>query len=307
MKWRCAMWWTKGAQTKRWIKWVKFTIGFKDDEMINNPKVTDKGNLVCFSDNEPTIAWWCRSARQGWRFLTRNWRKGGISHKGYFVQSRDGNFDHIMRSEGRWEQSTQKACGHRGEPICAFARWMDIILWKNSWCQLTWSRGRLFNHNDKTRIAIDFWSIVESSDVRLYQQHLEMTLLVLTSDLTWPRAAVRKYKTDTIVAGFWPWVEYQRYRRLPSVSHGYSHTFIQQMVQEICFIEVDKCCWNSMLADWSELTNSNFDQDSKGNLRKLWIPSAQISISYFQRIFVHLALINGSTTMTIAKQNQAEH
>jgi hypothetical protein len=44
------------AQTKRWIKWTKIDIGFKDDEMINNPKVIDEGNLVGFSDNEPTIA-----------------------------------------------------------------------------------------------------------------------------------------------------------------------------------------------------------------------------------------------------------
>jgi hypothetical protein len=41
---------------KRWIKWTKIDIGFKDVEMINNPEVIDEGNLVGFSDNEPTIA-----------------------------------------------------------------------------------------------------------------------------------------------------------------------------------------------------------------------------------------------------------
>jgi hypothetical protein len=41
---------------KKWIKWMKFVIGFKDNEMINNHKVIDEGNLVGFSDNEPTIA-----------------------------------------------------------------------------------------------------------------------------------------------------------------------------------------------------------------------------------------------------------
>jgi hypothetical protein len=41
----------QGAQTKRWIKWMKIDIGFKDDEMINNPEVIDEGNLIGFSDN----------------------------------------------------------------------------------------------------------------------------------------------------------------------------------------------------------------------------------------------------------------
>jgi hypothetical protein len=42
---------------KRSMKWTKFSIGFQDDEMINNLEVIiDEGNLVGFSDNEPTLA-----------------------------------------------------------------------------------------------------------------------------------------------------------------------------------------------------------------------------------------------------------
>jgi hypothetical protein len=41
-------------------------------------------------------------------------RKAKSDIKDSFVQTRDGNFDHLTRSEGRWGQSTQKACGHRG-------------------------------------------------------------------------------------------------------------------------------------------------------------------------------------------------
>jgi hypothetical protein len=46
----------KGAQKKRWIKWMRFATGFKGDETINTHKVIHEGNLVGFSDNEPTIA-----------------------------------------------------------------------------------------------------------------------------------------------------------------------------------------------------------------------------------------------------------
>jgi phosphopantetheinyl transferase (holo-ACP synthase) len=48
--------WTKEAQTKRWIKWTKFAIGFKDIEMINDHKVIDAGQLGRFSDKEAAVA-----------------------------------------------------------------------------------------------------------------------------------------------------------------------------------------------------------------------------------------------------------
>jgi hypothetical protein len=48
--------WTKEAQTKRWIKWTKFAIGFKDVEMINDHKVIDEGQLGRFSDKEAAVA-----------------------------------------------------------------------------------------------------------------------------------------------------------------------------------------------------------------------------------------------------------
>jgi hypothetical protein len=98
-----------------------------------------------------------------------------------------------------------------------------------------------------------------SDDVQLCQQDLETTILVLMSNLTWPREAVREYQTRTIVAGFRQRVEYHRRRGLLLLSNGYSRDFIRSMVQEICFIEVDERCWNSEL-DWSggDLTISNF-------------------------------------------------
>jgi hypothetical protein len=47
--------WSKGAQTKRLIQWTKFTIGFNDDEVINDHKVIDEGHLVGCSNNKPTV------------------------------------------------------------------------------------------------------------------------------------------------------------------------------------------------------------------------------------------------------------
>jgi hypothetical protein len=33
---------------KRWINWIKFAIGFKDDEMINDHKVIHEGQFSRF-------------------------------------------------------------------------------------------------------------------------------------------------------------------------------------------------------------------------------------------------------------------
>jgi hypothetical protein len=35
---------------------MKSAIGFEDNEMTNNHKVINEGNLVGFSDNEPIVA-----------------------------------------------------------------------------------------------------------------------------------------------------------------------------------------------------------------------------------------------------------
>jgi hypothetical protein len=35
----------QGVQMKRWIKWTKFAIGFKDDETINDHKVINEEQL----------------------------------------------------------------------------------------------------------------------------------------------------------------------------------------------------------------------------------------------------------------------
>jgi hypothetical protein len=103
---RHATWWTKRGTTRRWIKWMKFIIGFKDDEWLMITKLSTRGKLVRFSDNEPTVAWRCKSAGLGWQFLIIDRKKVEICHKGHLVQSRDGNFDHIMMSEDRWEWPT---------------------------------------------------------------------------------------------------------------------------------------------------------------------------------------------------------
>jgi hypothetical protein len=110
------------------------------------------------------------------------------------------------------------------------------------------------HHNDETRISIHFWSIMASDDDHLCQQQLEMTLPVPTSNLTWPRAEAKKYEIGTFVAGLWPRVELQRYKGLPLLSNGYSRVHIRSMVQEICFIEIDKHCWNSVLdrLEWTD-------------------------------------------------------
>jgi hypothetical protein len=83
-------------------------------------------------------------------------------------------------------------------------------------------------------------------------------ILVSMSNLTWLQAAVRKYEFGIIVAGFRPRVDQQEYRGLPLLSNGYSCALIRSMVQEICFIEVDKCCWNSVLDSLEDLTISIF-------------------------------------------------
>jgi hypothetical protein len=138
--------------------------------------------------------------------------------------------------------------------MCIHAGINDISWKKNFWCQQTRPRGRLYNHNYKTRIVVQFWSILASGDVWLCQQHLEMTLPALTSNLTWPQATVRKYKTSTIVVGFWPRVEWHRCRGLPLLANGYSWDLIWSRVQEICFFKVDECLWNSE-RNWLEGTD----------------------------------------------------
>jgi hypothetical protein len=101
-----------------------------------------------------------------------------------------------------------------------------------------------------------------------------MTLLVLTSNIFWLWAAVRKYEISTIVVGFGPIVEYKRCRGLPLLSNGYWHVLIRSTVQEICFIKVDEMllefCMGQIRGNW---LFQNFDEESKWNLRKLWIPN----------------------------------
>jgi hypothetical protein len=160
--------------------------------------------------------------RQGWRFLIRNWRDGEVRHKGYFAQSRNGNFNHITRSEDRWERSTQRAHGHRRR-INMCTHMVDRRhLMEEEPLMPTWQdlAADFFNHNDKTRVVVHFWSVTESGKVWLCREHLEMTLPILTSNQTWPRAAVRKYKINTIAAGSWPRVEHQRYRGISLLSNG---------------------------------------------------------------------------------------
>jgi hypothetical protein len=43
----------RSSTTKRWIKRTTFTIGFDDDETINDHKVINGGQLVGFSNNDP--------------------------------------------------------------------------------------------------------------------------------------------------------------------------------------------------------------------------------------------------------------
>jgi hypothetical protein len=85
--------------------------------------------------------------------IDQNSWKGEISHKGYFIQSRNGNLIHITRPEDRWEQSTWKECGYRRRTRCALARWINVTLQKkDNWCQMTRSRGWLLDHEDKSRM-----------------------------------------------------------------------------------------------------------------------------------------------------------
>jgi hypothetical protein len=168
----------------------------------------------------------------------------------------------------------------------AFVRWIDVILWKKDfWCQSTRSWGQLFNHNDKTNIVVHFWSIMASDDVQLCQQDLEMPIPLLASNLIWPWVVVRKYKTGTIVAGFWPRVEYQRYRALPLLSNGYSRALIWSMVQKICFIVVDECCWNCALdrlegTDYFEFLTKIWYENSRNFEYKAHRHLPQIFIKY---------------------------
>jgi hypothetical protein len=117
-----------------------------------------------------------------------------------------------IHTEGMWSpKDNQCAHSHSGLTSCD-GRTFDA--------NLTRTCGQFFNHNDKTRVVIHFWSIMEGDEVQLCRQHLEVTLPILTSNWTWPRVAVKKYKIDTIVAGFWQRVKYQRYSGLSLLSDG---------------------------------------------------------------------------------------
>jgi hypothetical protein len=138
---------------------------------------------------------------------------------------------------------------------------MHLFRWINAMMQ-----GRTFENNkqdlrvyssttvQKESTTVSFWSNVASDDVQLHQQHFETTFLVPTLNLTWLRPAIRKYKTGTVVAGFWRGVEYQRCIGLSQLSSEYSRALIRSMVHELRSIVVEECCWNSVLdrLEWTD-------------------------------------------------------
>jgi hypothetical protein len=138
---------------------------------------------------------------------------------------------------------------------------MHLFRWINAMMQ-----GRTFENTkqdlrvyssttvQKESTTVSFWSNVASDDVQLHQQHFETTFLVPTLNLTWLRPAIRKYKTGTVVAGFWRGVEYQRCIGLSQLSSEYSRALIRSMVHELRSIVVEECCWNSVLdrLEWTD-------------------------------------------------------
>jgi hypothetical protein len=102
------------------------------------------------------------------------------------------------------ESDPHRRCAVSGRGSICTLTWSSGIIWwkKNLWRQLTRPHDRLFNHDDKTRIVIHFWRKMASDDVQLCQQDLEMIILILTSNLTWLWAAVRKYDIDAVGIGF---------------------------------------------------------------------------------------------------------
>jgi hypothetical protein len=162
------------------------------------------------------------------------------------AQTRDGNFNPMKGSEDRWERSTQRACGHCRRIKLCFRAVKLCHLMREILVSLTRSRGRPFNHDDTTRIAIHFWSNKARDEVWLCQQGLETKILIMTSNLTWLQAAIRKYELCTIAAGFRPRAEWKRRRGLLP-SNGSLCAIRRLMAQEICYLIVDEHCWKSVL------------------------------------------------------------
>jgi hypothetical protein len=191
-----------------------------------------------------------------------------------FVQVRNRNLGHIARSKVIWEQSTWKACSH----------------WRrtkhtNSCCPSTTKRTHSYSGSTSSYGRITFevkWQDLEADSsttmikqAQPYTSEASWQVMIfgsanntgdnnsgidVKSDLT--ASGVINYQTSTIVAGFWILVEYQRYRGLPLLSNRYLRAPIRSMVQELYFIEIDKCCRNSMLVllakthQWASIGNT---------------------------------------------------
>jgi hypothetical protein len=87
-----------------------------------------RGNLVGFSNNDPQSH---DNAVCRIRLTILDQREANSSITD-LSQTKDGNLDHMTRSEDRWERSTQKVCSHRRRNhICI--RTMDQCQQARSW------------------------------------------------------------------------------------------------------------------------------------------------------------------------------
>jgi hypothetical protein len=152
-----------------------------------------------------------------------------------------------MRFKGGWEQSTQKPCG----------QWGGINMRIHADGQHHLMEEELLGPTDKIS-RLTFQPQRWNKNSRKLKHHSKWRGLALPtsfendnsdtdikSDLTTSSSQrIRNWHyCSCIMTKSW----IPRYIGLPSLSNGYLHTFIRSMVQEICFIEVDECYWNSVL------------------------------------------------------------
>jgi hypothetical protein len=100
------------------------------------------------------------------------------------------------------------------------------------------------------------------------------------SNLTWLRVAVRNHKIGIAMMEIWLWVEYQKCRKLSTLSNGYSHNPIQLTVWELRLLETDSAAETCSGLNSSWRKNFKFEAQAELKLREFWTLTRWVTLSF---------------------------
>jgi hypothetical protein len=186
-----------------------------------------------------------------------------------------------MGSEGRWEWLTHKTCGCQGGTNMR----INVIGWeRNFWCQLTRSWHWLFNPDDK------------NTDRRTLLKHQGMWRRLALRSIPGDDTSGTDIKSDLTARSSQKiqnpvllWLDSNQGLDSKDIDDflffSMDLVLTWSMVQEICFIEVDECCWNSEVGrleetDYIELSAKIQNENSRNFEYQTCIHLPLISIKY---------------------------